>query len=163
MTLIADPNQQSWLAKEPTWLGPCIASLNGERSTYPAVDEGHWIVAAKADGTLTRAGRILRVRGDLYSSTIYFDRVHTFRTSGTVLSLGLTLPTGPIARLRPEDLSGIFALDGISIADVPLIQNVAYVRDLLEIAVRDDLLGPTGGPVNGGAKTGHCGGVKVGH
>lgn len=146
MTLTTDPNAQSWLAKEPNWPGPCIARLNGERSDYSAVDEGHWIVAAEADGTLTRAGRILRIRGDLDSTTIYFDHVHTFRTSGTVSGLGLTLPTGPIARLRPEDLTGIFALDGISISDVPVIQNVAYVRDLLEIAVRDDLLGPAGGP-----------------
>ena len=83
MTLIADPNRQSWLAKEPTWLGPCIARLSGERSAYSAVDEGHWIVAAEADGTLTRAGRVLRIRGDLDSTTIYFDYVHRFRTSGT--------------------------------------------------------------------------------
>ena len=146
MNLTADPDPQSWLAKEPTWLDPCIARLNGERSTYPAVDEGHWIVAAEAGDTLTRAGRILRIRSDLDSTTIYFDHVHTFRTSSTVSGLGLTLPTGPIARLRPEDLTSIFALDGISITDVPLVQNVAYVRDLLEIAVRDDLLGPAGGP-----------------
>ena len=146
MTLTTDPDVQSWLAKEPAWLGPCVARLNGERSTFSAVDEGHWIVAAEADGTLTRAGRILRIRGDLDTTTIYFDHVHTFRTSGTLSGLGLTLPTGPIARLRPEDLTGIFALDGISIADVPLVQDVAYVRDLLEIAVRDDLLGPAGGP-----------------
>ncbi|PNP99547.1 DISARM system helicase DrmA [Sphingobium sp. SA916] len=146
MTLTTDPDVQSWLAKEPTRLGPCVARLNGERSTFSAVDEGHWIVAAEADGTLTWAGRILRIRGDLDTTTIYFDHVHTFRTSGTVSGLGLTLPTGPIARLRPEDLTGIFSLDGISIADVPLVQDVAYVRDLLEIAVRDDLLGPAGGP-----------------
>jgi hypothetical protein len=146
MTLITVPDLQSWLAKEPTWLGPGTAQLNGERSAYSAVDEGHWIVAAETDGTLTRAGRVLRIRGDLDSTTIYCDHVHTFRESGTVSGLGLTLPTGPIARLRPEDLRRIFALDGVSIADVPLIQNVAYVRDLLEIAVRDDLLGPAGGP-----------------
>jgi len=146
MILTTDPDLQIWLAKEPTWLGPCVARLNGERSTFSAVDQGHWIVATEADGTLTRAGRILRIRGDLDTTTIYFDHVHTFRTSGTVSGLGLTLPTGPIARLRPEDLTGIFALVGISIADVPLVQDVAYVRDLLEIAVRDDLLGPAGGP-----------------
>lgn len=114
---------------------------------FGGVDEGHWIVAAEADGTLTRAGRVLRIRSSLFdSTTIYFDHVHRFRTSGTVSGLALTLPTGPIARLRPEDLISIFGSDGISIADVPLIQNVAYVRDLLEIAVRDDLLGPAGGP-----------------
>ena len=29
---------------------------------------------------------------------------------------------------------------------VPLIHDVGYVRDLLELAVRDDLLGPAAGP-----------------
>ncbi|GBQ80085.1 helicase domain-containing protein [Gluconacetobacter johannae DSM 13595] len=144
--MIVDPDLKSWLAQEPIWLGSGIIQLDGKRSTYSAVDKGHWIVAVDADGTLTQVGRVLRIRGDLYNTTIYFDRVHTFRTSGTVSGLGLTLPTGPIARLRPEDLTSILALDGISIGDVPLIQDVAYVRDLLEIAVRDDLLGPAGGP-----------------
>ena len=29
---------------------------------------------------------------------------------------------------------------------MPLIEDVVYVRDFLELAVRDDLLGPAGGP-----------------
>ncbi|MBB3571126.1 DISARM system helicase DrmA [Rhizobium sp. BK491] len=146
MTLIVDPHLQSWLIKELAWLSPCVARLNGERSAFPAINEGHWVVAVDAGGKLGRAGRILRIRSDLNTTTFYFDHVHAFSASGTISDLGLTLPAGPIARLRPEDLTGIFALDGISISDVPVIQNVTYVRDLLEIAVRDDLLGPAGGP-----------------
>jgi hypothetical protein len=78
MTTTADPDAQGWLAKEPTWLGPYVVQLDGERSTFAAVDEGHWIVVAGADGALKRVGRILRVRSDLTSTTIYFDRIHTF-------------------------------------------------------------------------------------
>ena len=146
MTTTADPEIQGWLAKEPTWLGPCILQLDGERSTFAAVEDGHWIVVAGVDGGLKSVGRILRIRSDLANTTIYFDRLHSFRTPGSASDVGLTLPAGPIGRLRPEDLATIFALGGISPASVPLIQNVTYVRNLLELAVRDDLLGPAGGP-----------------
>ncbi|MCM2449000.1 DISARM system helicase DrmA [Agrobacterium vitis] len=144
LTVTSDP--QIWLTKELIWLGPYMARLEGERSAFPALNEGHWVVAAEADGNLKGVGKILRIRADLNTTMVYFDHVHAFSGSGTISDLGLTLPTGPIARLRPEDLANILALDGISIADVPLIQDVAYVRDLLEIAVRDDLLGPASGP-----------------
>ena len=146
MTTTADPEIQGWLAKEPTWLGPCILQLDGERSTFAAIEDGHWIVVAGVDGGLNSIGRILRIRSDLANTTIYFDRLHFFRTPGSASDVGLTLPAGPIGRLRPEDITSIFAVDGISPASVPLIQNVTYVRDLLELAVRDDLLGPAGGP-----------------
>jgi hypothetical protein len=146
MTTTADPEIQGWLAKEPTWLGPCILQLDGERSTFAAIEDGHWIVVVGVDGGLNSIGRILRIRSDLANTTIYFDRLHSFRTPGSASDVGLTLPAGPIGRLRPEDLTSIFAVDGISPASVPLIQNVTYVRDLLELAVRDDLLGPAGGP-----------------
>ena len=146
MTTTADPEIQGWLAKEPTWLGPCSLQLDGERSTFAAIEDGHWIVVAGVDGGLNSIGRILRIRSDLANTTIYFDRLYSFRTPGSASDVGLTLPAGPIGRLRPEDLASIFAVDGISPASVPLIQNVTYVRDLLELAVRDDLLGPAGGP-----------------
>ncbi|UVF22798.1 DISARM system helicase DrmA (plasmid) [Microvirga terrae] len=146
MTTTTDPDAQGWLAKEPAWLGPCVAQFDGERSKLAAVDEGHWIVVARADGTLKFVGRILRLRSDLLTTTIYFDRVHRFRASKSVSDAGLTLPPGPLGRLRSEDLANVFALDSLSAADVPLIDDVVYVRDLLELAVRDDLLGPAGGP-----------------
>src|SRR5690606_14786513 len=33
-----------------------------------------------------------------------------------------------------------------TIADVPTIEDQAYIRELLQLAVMDDLLGPAGGP-----------------
>ena len=99
-----------------------------------------------SDGSLDRVGRILRIRSDLQSTAIYFDRVHEFQTTVSLSDVALTEPTGSIARLQAEDLARILTRDGISLSDVPIVQNVAYVRDLLEIAVRDDLLGPAGGP-----------------
>jgi hypothetical protein len=33
-----------------------------------------------------------------------------------------------------------------TIAEVPTIEDQAYIRELLQLAVMDDLLGPAGGP-----------------
>lgn len=147
MTTTARPNAQAWLAKDATSCGPFIVRLGGDRTAFGALDAGHWVVVVDAGGALNRVGRILRIRADLESATLHFDRLHAVRTPGTASDLGLTLPTGLVARLRPEDLASVLARDGVaSTADVPLIQDAAYVRELLELATRDDLLGPASGP-----------------
>jgi hypothetical protein len=142
----SDLSPQGWIAKRFVAHGPYAILLSGERSAFLAINEGQYIVALGPDGCFERVGRILRVRCDLQSTAIYFDRVYKFQTAVSLSDVVLTEPTGPIARLQAEDLVRILARDGISLSDVPIVQEVAYVRDLLEIAVRDDLLGPAGGP-----------------
>lgn len=140
------PNGQAWLVKEATSLGPFVFRLDGDR-VGSAVAAGDWLVVANAAGALKRVGRILRIRADLEATTCYFDRLHAVQKAGTLADVGLTLPTGLLSRLRPEDLADVLARDGISSStDIPLIQDAAYVRELLELATRDDLLGPANGP-----------------
>lgn len=147
MTTTANPSVQAWLAKEVVRLGPYLVRLAGERSNFGAIERGHWVVVLDEVGALKRVGRVLRIRSDLESTTLYFDCLHTVRTLGTVGDIGLTLPTGLVARLRPEDLANVLARDGVaSTGDVSLIQDAAYVRELLKLATRDDLLGPASGP-----------------
>jgi hypothetical protein len=147
MTITATPNAQAWLAKEAMSLGRYVVRLAGNRTSFGAFDRGHWVVVVDAAGALKRVGRILRIRADLESTNLYFDRLHTVRTAGSLADVGLTLPTGLVSRLRPENLASVLARDGVSSsADVPLIQDAAYVRELLELATRDDLLGPANGP-----------------
>lgn len=147
MTTTTAPNAQAWLAKEATSLGPFIVRLGSDGSGFSALARGHWVVVVDATGVLKGVGRILRIRADLESTTLYFDKLHTVKRAGSLADVGLTLPTGLVSRLRPEDLSSVLARDGVSsTADVPLIQDVAYVRELLELATRDDLLGPANGP-----------------
>ncbi|MDF5979450.1 hypothetical protein P4114_21290 [Pseudomonas aeruginosa] len=43
-----------------------------------------------------------------------------------------------------------------TIAEVPTIADQAYIRELLQLAVMDDLLGPAGGPVSASSTWG-CG------
>ncbi len=94
-----------------------------------------------------RVGRIIRIRADMESTTLYFDRLYTLKQAASLSDIGLTLPSGLVTRLRFEDVAAVLARDGISSSDdVPLIQDAAYVRELLELATRDDLLGPANGP-----------------
>jgi hypothetical protein len=146
MPSIADLNFQVWLVKKFDSRGPYVVRLHGEQPTFSAIREGHYIALLGTKGGLDRVGKILRIRSDLQSTAIYFECVHAIRTSTSLSDVGLTEPAGPVTRLRPEDLAIILARDGLSVSDVPVVQDVAYVRDLLEIAVRDDLLGPAGGP-----------------
>jgi hypothetical protein len=147
MTTTTAPNAQAWLAREATSLGPFVVRLDGARVGFGALAPGHWVVVVDAPGVLKRVGRILRIRADLEATTLYFDKLHTVKVAGSLADIGLTLPTGLVTRLRPEDLSAVLARDGVSSSDdVRLIEDAAYVRDLLELATRDDLLGPANGP-----------------
>ena len=146
MTTTTAPDVQAWLAKGVTPIGPFVVRIDGGRNGS-AVAPGHWVVVVDATGALKRAGRILRIRIDVESTTLYFDKLHAVKKAGSLADLGLTPPQGTVTRLRPEDLSGVLARDGVSSSDdVPLIQDAAYVRELLELATRDDLLGPANGP-----------------
>jgi len=147
MTTTSAPNAQAWLAKEATPLGPFVVRVDGDRVGFEALAPGHWVVVADTSGALKRLGHILRIRADLDSTTLYFDKLHAVNKAGSLADLGLTLPQGLVTRLRPEDLAAVLARDGISSSDdVPLIQDATYVRELLELATRHDLLGPANGP-----------------
>jgi hypothetical protein len=147
MTLSAKSNGEAWLVKETSTLGPYFVRLVGKRTTFAALHRGHWVIVIDTTGTLKRVGRILRIRSDLESTTLYFDRLHTLQTGGSIADVGLTLASGSVARLRPEDLDDVLSRDNVSSeADVQLIQDAAHVRELLELATRDDLLGPANGP-----------------
>ncbi|WP_242333109.1 DISARM system helicase DrmA [Anaeromyxobacter sp. SG66] len=147
MTTTSASSTQAWLAKEATPLGPFVLRLAGDRAGVGAFTPGHWVVVVDATGGLRRVGRILRIRADLEATTIYFDKLQPVQKAGSLADIGLTLPTGLVTRLRSEDLTAVLARDSVSSpGDVPLIQDAAYVRELLELATRDDLLGPANGP-----------------
>ncbi len=140
-------NAQVWLAKVATSVSQFVVRLDVGPTGHCALEKSHWVVVVDAAGVLKRAGRILRSRADVASTTLYFDKLHVVKRPASLADLGLTLPSGSVTRLRPEDLVTVLGRDGVSSADdVPLIQNVAYVRELLELATRDDLLGPANGP-----------------
>ena len=122
--------------------------LNGELSLYQAIANDDWVLILNTAGHITRVGRVLRIRSDLETTTIYFDRMLLVEP---VVSIGLTsltpLSTGSIGRIQWTDfLESLLRALHKTIAEVPTIEDQAYIRELLQLAVMDDLLGPAGGP-----------------
>ncbi len=119
----------------------------GHRSQYQAVAEDDWVLVLDAAGAVVRAGRVLRVRSDLETTTIFFDRVCAAGVSVPAASLSLTPPSsGSVGRISWETfVSALSKAFGHTVATVPVIEDRAYVRELLQLAVVDDLLGPAGG------------------
>ena len=139
-------------------LAPYILVLKGERSLYQSIEEDDWVLVLNPTGSITRVGRVLRVRSNLDTTTLYFDRVLSATEPVSIGVTSLTLPSsGSIGRVQWIDF--VEALPKAlhkTIAEVPTVgsdarstqhqQELAYIRELLQLAVMDDLLGPAGGP-----------------
>jgi hypothetical protein len=99
-------------------------------------------------GDLLRVGRVLRVRACLGSTTFYFDRLKVAQPGCTLADSGLTVSVDvPISRVQWDAfLAALPGITGLSLNDIPLISDHAYIRELLQLAVLDDLLGPANGP-----------------
>ena len=129
-------------------LAPYTLRLNGERSLYQSIADDDWLLILNTAGHITRVGRALRIRSDLETTTIYCDRMLLVDTP---VSLGLTTLTPPssgsVGRIQWMDfLESLPTALHKTIADVPTIEDQAYIRELLQLAAMDDLLGPAGGP-----------------
>ena len=129
-------------------LAPYKLLLRGELSLYQAIANGDWVLTLNASNHITQVARVLRLRSDLETTTIYFDRILSI---DPVVSIGLTsmaLPsTGCVGRIQWTDFQDSLrtALNK-TIDEVPTIEDQAYIRELLQLSVMDDLLGPAAGP-----------------
>lgn len=122
--------------------------LPGDGKTLAAIAEGNALIVADSAGNVLRAGRVLRQRSDLEQTTIYFDRVAEGTAGAALSAAGLSLPASAGAtRLQWDDFeTAVPKLTGKAPEDIPLIEDQAYIRELLQLAVTDDLLGPANGP-----------------
>src|SRR5690554_6755384 len=139
-------------------LAPYILVLKGERSLYQAIEENDWVLVLNPAGGIMRVGRVLRARAEFEITTLYFDRLLSVTDPVSIGLTALTPPSsGSIGRVQWTDF--VEALPKAlhkTIADVPTVgsdarslqhqQELAYIRELLQLAVVDDLLGPAGGP-----------------
>lgn len=140
-----DPS--AWLAKEDARSSSgYILRIETPAGAQSAMSDDDWVIVL--EGTrLARIGRIARVRRDLDGLTIYLDRTVGSDAGPDVSNLGLTAPEAPVVRLGWDDFEKCLSAFGASgINDVPLINDPVHVREILEASVRDDLLGPAGGP-----------------
>lgn len=128
-------------------LAPFTLRLKGERSLYQAIAEDDWILILNTAGHIMRVGRVLRARSDLETTTIYFDRMLLVNPTVSIGQTSLTLPSsGSVGRVQWADFIESLQVLHKTIAEVPTIEDQAYIRELLQLAVMDDLLGPAGGP-----------------
>ncbi len=133
--------------KDPT-LAPYTLQLKGGRSLNQAIADDDWVLILDTTGHITRVGRILRIRSDLETTTLFFDRMLQVEPSVSIGMTSLRLPAkGSSGRIQWADFIAMLpsALHK-SIAEIPRIEDQAYIRELLQLAVMDDLLGPAGGP-----------------
>jgi len=129
-------------------LAPYMLASKGDRSLYQAIAEDDWVLVLDAGGSVVRAGRVLRIRSDLESTTVFFDRLCAADAPVPATSLSLTSPSsGGLGRIPWESFAAALSRAfGHTVATVPVIEDRAYIRELLQLAVVDDLLGPAGGP-----------------
>lgn len=129
-------------------LAPYTLQLNGEQSMYQSIAVEDWVLILNSAENITRVGRVLRVRSDLETTKIYFDRMLVVDSAVSIGLTSLTPPsTGSVGRIQWADfLESLHMAFHKTIAEVPTIQDQAYIRELLQLAVMDDLLGPAGGP-----------------
>lgn len=127
---------------------PYTLALKGDHSLYQAIAENDWILVLNAAEEIVRAGRVLRLRSDLEITTVFFDRLSVTDVPFPVTNTSLVSPsTGNIRRIQWDEFVAALSLALRQTVDsVPLLEDQAYIRELLQLAVMDDLLGPAGGP-----------------
>lgn len=123
--------------------------LPGQKELYKSVKPGEWVLVVNEALQAISVGRVYCQRSNLYSTIVFFD---TQFKSGTpqLLSVAELNPpkSGKISRLEwPSFTEALPKLFHKTITEIPLIQDAVYVRDLLQSAVMDDLLGPANGPL----------------
>jgi hypothetical protein len=135
-------------------LKPYILILKGERSLYQSIREDDWILVIDDTHVISKVARITRIRSDLANTTLYFDRSLAFEVPVVLADSGFSAPSsGSLGRLQWNDfIDGLAKIAKVSLEDVPVIgtresaKEKAYIRELLQLAVMDDLLGPADGP-----------------
>ena len=132
----------------------------GSADGWPGVREGDGILVCEADGEdliPVAFARVFRRRWQGAELTIYFDGALHMPLGTTLDSLGVTLKdtTRDIVRLElPVFKDALKTAFGIDFAAFPSFsgtgergkQEQAYIRDLFQTAIVDDLLGPADGP-----------------
>lgn len=147
----AEPLDTAWLIVSETEefnIEPFQVTLFGAPEHYMAITEGNWGIIVTPQGLIDRIIRVVRVRASMQDTTLYFDKSLEITEEHDLDEFDLEVDANSvITRLDAEKfLHVVMALTGEAPNKISLIDDAVYVRDLLELAVRDDLLGPALGP-----------------
>ena len=135
-------------------LKPFTLPLQGQRSLYRSIREDDWILVIDDTHAISKVARIMRIRSDLSTTILYFDRSLVLDQKIPLTDTSFSMPSsGTLGRLQWTDfIQGLTNALKTRLEDIPVIGNSegaqerAYIRELLQLAVIDDLLGPADGP-----------------
>lgn len=143
----AERQHAAWIMRGEAACAGHAVRFEADFDKQGAAEPGDWVVALGTDDAAWAVGRILRVRSDDTGRTVYFDLYLKVDLTISLGTLGMTVPSTPVTRLPWDDFLKLLSALGAESPDaVQPIKDEAYIRDLLELSVRDDLLGPAGGP-----------------
>jgi hypothetical protein len=128
---------------------PYSIHLSGQKNLYQSMTEGDWVLVVNSTAIVIAVGRVYRIRADTSGTRIFFDKYLEVDLQVPLSAANLNAPSsGQVARLKWLLFSeGLETLTGKTLADIPLVEDDVYVRELLQLAVMDDLLGPANGPL----------------
>ena len=146
----------AWLVRlgDSAQLHEYSVSVPGDASKYQAIGEGDgFLIVGDEDYQPVVFARNFRTRSSLDETTFYFDSVIPVAPSVDPSSIKIKLSSGAaVSRLDWSTYTdALKSVAGIEFdhmltlrGDNPLEQ--AYLRELLQLAVMDDILGPANGP-----------------
>lgn len=126
-----------------------------DSSLLPGAEEGDGVLIAAGDSLVAVSfARIYRIRTKLDETTFFFDGVLPVDGEKTLTVLGVPPPESTNAIVRLEwpvfeaalKTACCIAFDSLPVLKGESAEEQAYVRELLQLAVIDDLLGPANGP-----------------
>lgn len=132
-----------------------VTVANGS-SLFRGVKESDGVLIASGDPLAAVSfARIYRIRAKLDETTFFFDGVLPVNGGKTLTELGVTAPESQAAMVRlewPVFEAALKTAYGIAFDALPVLEGGSaeeqdYVRELLQLAIIDDLLGPADGPV----------------
>jgi hypothetical protein len=146
----------AWLVRSGSSakLDDYVVSVAGDNSNYQAIVEGDgFLIVDEEDSRLLAFARNFRSRSSFDDTTFYFDSVLPIATSVDPRSLKIALSSAAaISRLDWSVFTdALKSIAGIEFDHMPTLKGdkpleQAYLRELLQLAVTDDILGPANGP-----------------
>lgn len=87
---------------------------------YQAIAADDWVLILNTSGDITRVGRVMRLRSNSETTSLFFDKVLAVESPVPFAKAGLAPPTGRISRVQWTEFAESLpkALD-LTVADVP--------------------------------------------
>ncbi len=155
---VAPVANQAWLVAlgEAVSFDGYILVIDGVAANYQGLREGQGVLVFDSDDDefpIIACGRIYRVRSTLEQIYIYLDSVGTPLSPLPLVAASIARTSELLMERLPWDNfdSAVQQLTGEGFDQLPVLKGdssheQAYIRELLQTAIADDLLGPANGP-----------------